>query len=155
MGRLFKRGELKQVILLVLQSIGEGHGYAIMGELKTRVGGGWKPSPGAIYPALLALVEQGLVAVEDRDGTRVYSLTDRGATEARSVATTSRWASLNERAERGEERITLGSILDEFATANDLRRRLPDAATRTEIEAILDQAVLDIAQALDKGEGDG
>ena len=86
MGRVFKRGELKQVILVVLDSIGAGHGYAIMGELKDRVGGGWKPSPGAIYPALLALVEQGLVATADRDGSRVYSLTAAGETEARSAS---------------------------------------------------------------------
>ena len=46
-----------------------------MAELKERVGGGWKPSPGAIYPALIALVETGHVQTVDRDGTRIYSLT--------------------------------------------------------------------------------
>jgi len=44
----FKRGELKQAIVAVLAALGEAHGYAIMGELKERVGGRWRPSPGAI-----------------------------------------------------------------------------------------------------------
>jgi DNA-binding PadR family transcriptional regulator len=49
-----------------------------MAELKERIGGGWKPSPGAIYPAVIALVETGHVKTADRDGTRVYSLTETG-----------------------------------------------------------------------------
>jgi DNA-binding PadR family transcriptional regulator len=68
MGRVFQRGELKQAVLVVLADLGEAHGYAIMGELESRVGGGWKPSPGAIYPAILALVETGHLRVFDQDG---------------------------------------------------------------------------------------
>ncbi len=155
MGRVFKRGELKQVILVVLDSIGEGHGYAIMGELKSRVGGGWKPSPGAIYPALLALVEQGLVATVDRDGSRVYSLTAAGETEARTVAMTGRWASLSARAEQEAARVTLGSLLDEFAAPSGSRRRLPGAEARQEIESVLERAADEIESILNKGESDG
>jgi DNA-binding PadR family transcriptional regulator len=51
-----------------------------MAELKDRVGGGWKPSPGAIYPALLALVDAGHVKTTHRDGTRMYSLSGSGST---------------------------------------------------------------------------
>src|SRR5918999_6284264 len=80
----FRRGELKEAIVLVLDSLGEAHGYAIMAELKDRVGGGWKPSPGAIYPALLALVETGHVQTADRDGSRMYSLTPAGRRAADS-----------------------------------------------------------------------
>jgi DNA-binding PadR family transcriptional regulator len=155
MGRVFKRGELKQAVLVVLGSIGESHGYAIMGELKTRVGGGWKPSPGAIYPALLALVEQGLVAADDQDGTRMYSLTDLGVTEARSVAMKGRWAALSARAEQGVARVTVGSLLDEFAVTSELRRRLPTAEDRLRIEAILARAATEIEELLNEGEDDG
>ena len=152
MGRVFKRGELKQVILVVLDSIGEGHGYAIMGELKSRVGGGWKPSPGAIYPALLALVEQGFVSSSDQDGTRMYSLTGAGEEEARSVTMTGRWAALSARAELDDERMTVGSMLDEFSASNDLRRRLPRTDERQEIESILARAAEDIANVLKEKE---
>src|SRR5665811_1934543 len=76
--RVFKRGELKQAIVAVLAALGEAHGYAIMAELKERVGGRWRPSPGAIYPALLSLEELGLLSSVDEEGTKVYSLTEAG-----------------------------------------------------------------------------
>ncbi len=101
--------------MVVLESLGEAHGYAIMAELKDRVGGGWKPSPGAIYPALLALVETGHVRTADRDGTRIYSLTKAGQRVAATQRSSSRWASLTARAEEGEERVSVGSLLDRFA----------------------------------------
>jgi DNA-binding PadR family transcriptional regulator len=93
MGRIFRRGELKEAIVVVLTALGEAHGYAIMNELKERIGGGWKPSPGAIYPALLALVETGHVRTAERDGTRVYSLTDAGRRAAKAVSWAGRWRS--------------------------------------------------------------
>ncbi len=109
MGRIFRRGELKEAIVAVLATLGEAHGYAIMGELKVRVGGGWKPSPGAIYPALLGLVESGHVETLDRDGTRMYVLTETGREAVRSAAAESRWSSLTARAESGERRLAVGS----------------------------------------------
>ena len=61
MARVFNRGELKAALLSVIAALGEGHGYAIMQELQRRVGSQWRPSPGAIYPALVALEETGAV----------------------------------------------------------------------------------------------
>ena len=72
MARVFKRGELKQAIVAVLAALGEAHGYAIMAELKERVGGRWRPSHGAIYPALLSLEELGMVSSVDEEGMKVY-----------------------------------------------------------------------------------
>ena len=72
MARVFNRGELKLALLSVIASLGEGHGYAIMQELQRRVGSQWRPSPGAIYPALVTLEEAGLITSDERDGLRVY-----------------------------------------------------------------------------------
>jgi len=155
MGRIFRRGELKQAILVVLESLDASHGYAIMGELKDRIGGAWKPSPGAIYPALLALVEQGYVETFEQDGSRLYSLTPEGLLEARTSAVAGRWASLNARAESGEERVTIGSLLDIFASENGSRRRLTRVDQRREIESILARASEEIDHTLNKGENDG
>ena len=155
MGRIFKRGELKQAVLIVLDALGEGHGYAIMNELKNQVGGGWKPSPGAIYPALLALVEQGLVAASDQDGTRIYSVTEAGKVEARSAAMTSRWSTFSARAEAGAERVTVGSLLDEFSSSSPIRRRLPGHEARVRIEQILARTGTEIENVLNEGESDG
>lgn len=155
MGRIFRRGELKEVILIVLASLGEAHGYAILTEIKERVGGGWKPSPGAIYPALLALGETGYVQTTERDGTRIYSLTEAGRRAAERSSSASRWASLAARSESIEGKITIGSLLDRFAAESPLRRRLAGTDQRQRIEEILAGASGEIEQVLKKGEDDG
>jgi DNA-binding PadR family transcriptional regulator len=155
MGRIFRRGELKEAIVIVLLGLGEAHGYAIMTELKDRIGGGWKPSPGAIYPALLALVEMGYVQTTERDGTRIYSLTEAGLRAAQSIGSTSRWTSLIARSESVEGRITIGSLLDRFAAESSLRRRLVGHEKKQQVDAILARASDEIDQALKKGEADG
>ena len=141
--------------MAVLGSLGEAHGYAIMAELKDRVGGGWKPSPGAIYPALLALVETSHVRAEDRDGTRIYSLTEAGQRTAAALRSKTRWASLTARAEESEDRVSIGSLLDRFAEDSRLRRRLARTEQRELIEAILARAGAEIERTLEEGENDG
>ncbi len=141
--------------MIILASLGEAHGYAIMNELKERIGGGWKPSPGAIYPALLALVEMGYVQTTEKDGMRIYSLTEAGRRAAESSISASRWASLSARSERDEGRITIGSLLDRFAAHSKLRRRQAGPAQEEKIEEILARASGEIEQVLKKGDNDG
>jgi len=76
--RLFGRGELKLALLHVAADLGPTNGYAIMHGLAERIGGSWQPSPGAIYPALLALEDGGLLAGQEHDGARRYELTPAG-----------------------------------------------------------------------------
>lgn len=140
---------------MVLASLGEVHGYGILNELKERVGGGWKPSPGAIYPALVALVESGHVATAERDGSRLYSLTERGRKAAESAGSSSRWSTLSDRAETRDPRISVGVLLDRFADESVLRRRLAGTEQRLVIESILERATVEIEQALTEGDGDG
>ena len=66
----------------------------------------------------------------------------------------SRWASLIARAEEGEERVSVGSLLDAFADASALRRRLARTEQRGRIEAILAHASAEIEGTLE-GENDG
>lgn len=56
------------------------HGYQIMQELEDRSGGGWRPSPGSIYPTLQLLADEGLIASESVDGRNIFSLTESGHT---------------------------------------------------------------------------
>ena len=140
---------------MVLGWLGEAHGYAIMAELKDRVGGGWRPSPGAIYPALLALVDTGHVRTKNHDGTRLYSLTKDGRRAADALRSDTRWASLAARAGNGEDRISIGSLLDRFAEDSPLRRRLAHEEQRDQIEAILARAGAEIERTLEEGEDDG
>jgi DNA-binding PadR family transcriptional regulator len=58
------------------------HGYQVITELSERSGGDWRPSAGSVYPTLQQLTDEGLVRDEERDGRRVYQLTDSGRVEA-------------------------------------------------------------------------
>ncbi len=40
--------------------------------------GAWRPSPGAVYPALSQLADEGLIAAEESGSKRVFNLTDAG-----------------------------------------------------------------------------
>jgi DNA-binding PadR family transcriptional regulator len=149
MARVFNRGELKIALLSVIDTLGEGHGYAIMQELQRRVGSQWRPSPGAIYPALVALEEAGAVASDERDGLRVYRLTPEGGRLLGHGDDAPVWHDISRRAHAQRPLITLGRLLDRFEVGLPRRASLTpeqaesiDAAltrTRTDIAAILEQ----------------
>jgi DNA-binding PadR family transcriptional regulator len=56
---------------------GPRHGYEIIGELEKRFGG-YRPSPGSVYPTLQMLEEGGYVTSQEVDGKRVYTITEEG-----------------------------------------------------------------------------
>ena len=49
-----------------------------MSEIEERSGGAWRPSPGAVYPALSQLADEGLIVGEESSGRRAFRLTDEG-----------------------------------------------------------------------------
>ena len=155
MSRIFRRGELKQAVLVVVAGLGEAHGYAIMSELESRVEGGWKASPGAIYPALLALVEAGYLRTVEKEGVQIYVVTDAGRDAVESSSWGGRWESLTARAEEADQKVAVGSLLDGFAAGSALRRRLADPEQQIQIESILEKAHRDIEETIEKGNNDG
>ncbi len=56
------------------------HGYQLMQTIADRTQGRWTPSPGAIYPALNLLEDEGLVQVSAEGGRKLATLTDAGQT---------------------------------------------------------------------------
>jgi DNA-binding PadR family transcriptional regulator len=54
------------------------HGYQLMQAIADRTGGRWHPSPGAIYPTLSQLEDEGLIAVTSDAGRKLATLTDAG-----------------------------------------------------------------------------
>jgi DNA-binding PadR family transcriptional regulator len=54
------------------------HGYEVMHAIRERSGGRWAPSPGAVYPAINQLEDEGLVTVAASSGRKVVTLTDAG-----------------------------------------------------------------------------
>lgn len=56
------------------------HGYQLMQTITERTGSRWRPSPGAIYPTLSQLEDEGLVVTEKSGGRKLASLTEAGRT---------------------------------------------------------------------------
>ena len=75
--RVFDRGDLKYVILRLL-SKKPMHGYEVMRALEEESGGCYSASPGSVYPTLQMLEDQGYVVCEEKQGKKVYSITDAG-----------------------------------------------------------------------------
>lgn len=71
------RGDVRAAILALLRE-GPRNGYQIMSEVEERSGGAWRPSPGAVYPALQQLADEGLIEAEEAGGRRTFSLTEAG-----------------------------------------------------------------------------
>jgi DNA-binding PadR family transcriptional regulator len=71
------RGDVRAAILALLRE-GPRNGYQIMSDIEERSNGAWRPSPGAVYPALSALADEGLITDEKSEGKRVFRLTDAG-----------------------------------------------------------------------------
>jgi len=78
LGRVFAHGDLRFVILHLVAAKPR-HGYEIIKEIETMVGGAYTPSPGTIYPALTLLEELGHVTAQATDGARkLYAITEDG-----------------------------------------------------------------------------
>jgi DNA-binding PadR family transcriptional regulator len=77
-GRMFDSGDLRLVILSLL-SEKPRHGYDIIKELGERVGGGYSPSPGVVYPTLTLIEDMGYATgAQDGAGRKHYTLTGEG-----------------------------------------------------------------------------
>ena len=71
------RGDVRAAVLLLLAEE-PMHGYQLMQTIADRSGGRWTPSPGAIYPTLAQLEDEGLVSVTAESGRKLATLTARG-----------------------------------------------------------------------------
>jgi DNA-binding PadR family transcriptional regulator len=71
------RGDVRAAILALLKE-GPRNGYQIMSDIQERSGGAWRPSPGAVYPALSQLADEGLIEAEESGGRRTFRLTEAG-----------------------------------------------------------------------------
>ncbi len=76
-GRFFERGVLKFVILHLIKEQPR-HVYDIIQELENKFHGFYTPSAGTVYPILQLLEDQGYVTINQKDGKKVYSITEDG-----------------------------------------------------------------------------
>lgn len=152
-GRFFEQGQLR-LVLLALINEAPRHGYELIKAIEDRLGGGYSPSPGVIYPTLTLLNELGYATVSDTEGARkLYTITPEGEAhlaenKAMVEAIFSRIARAFASAEGGRPPQVVRAI-ENLKTA--LRMKLSTAPlTAPQAEAIaeaLDQAVRAIEKA--------
>jgi DNA-binding PadR family transcriptional regulator len=71
------RGDIRAAVLRLLAEE-PMHGYQLMQAIADRSGGRWRPSPGAIYPTISQLEDEGLVTITADAGRKLVTLTDAG-----------------------------------------------------------------------------
>lgn len=72
-----QRGDVRTALLLLLAEQ-PMHGYQLMQAITERTSGAWRPSPGAIYPTLSQLEDEGLITTLAQGGRKLATLTDAG-----------------------------------------------------------------------------
>src|SRR2546428_3739846 len=70
----FGKGDFKGVVLHLLEDR-PMHGYEVIKAIEERYHGFYKPSAGAIYPALRALLRKGYLSVSSEERRNAYKLT--------------------------------------------------------------------------------
>jgi DNA-binding PadR family transcriptional regulator len=88
--RRARRGDVRVAILALLAER-PMHGYEMIQELDDRTSGAWRPSPGAVYPALQLLDDQGLVRADVAGEKRSYQITDAGREELAKAGDRKPW----------------------------------------------------------------
>jgi DNA-binding PadR family transcriptional regulator len=72
-----RRGDVRAAILALL-SEEPRNGYQLIQEIEERSAGEWRPSPGAVYPALQQLADEGLIEAEEQEGRKTFRLSEAG-----------------------------------------------------------------------------
>ncbi|MEE4537058.1 MAG: PadR family transcriptional regulator [Erythrobacter sp.] len=79
--RMFGQGELR-LALLVLVAEHPRHGYELIKDIEEMTGGTYAPSPGAVYPTLQLLADEGMIEeAQSTDAKKPYQATDAGMDE--------------------------------------------------------------------------
>ena len=120
-GRMFGQGELR-LALLALINEEPRHGYELIRAVEDMTGGGYAPSPGAVYPTLQMLEEEGLIkpaktkSKDDDDG-------DAGSKKP-FKATKAGKAELADRSDEVDE--LMGRISEHGHRAERVKEKSPD-----------------------------
>jgi DNA-binding PadR family transcriptional regulator len=144
-GRMFGQGELR-LALLALIAENPRHGYELIKEIEEMTGGGYAPSPGAVYPTLQLLEDEGAIEQAEAAGAKKpFAATAQGRDELEDRKTEVE-ALLHRLGRHGERTSTvrshdvframgnLGSVLKNRARAGKL-----DERTINEIVDMIDE----------------
>lgn len=135
------RGDLRQVVLALL-STEPMHGYQIITIINERTEGNWSPSPGAIYPTLSMLEDEGLITISTQSGRKMARLTGEGTQLVAENG--AEWAGILEAYRNPELRESdIHSVRTEFYKLRELIKTTPEG-NEDKILEILRKAADDI-----------
>ena len=121
------RGDVRSALLLLLADE-PMHGYQLMQAVADRTGGAWRLSPGAVYPTIAQLEDEGLVMVSADGGRKLVTLTEAGREHLASLGDVDPFAAFAGDGDSPDLRALLGELM---GAAHQLgRRRRPDPARR-------------------------
>ncbi len=84
---MFGQGELR-LALLKLVADQPRHGYELIKAIEELTGGDYAPSPGAVYPTLQLLADEGAIAeqADDASSRKAFAATEQGRQEVADKA---------------------------------------------------------------------
>jgi len=126
------RGDVRAATLTLLAEE-PMHGYQLMQAIADRSNGRWTPSPGAIYPTLNQLEDEGLISITRESGRKLATLTDDGAEHVR--ARSDQWADLWSAYDEAGDGVDLRGLLQELHYAT---RQVGKAGTDAQRSAAAD-----------------
>ncbi|TKK73726.1 PadR family transcriptional regulator [Kribbella jiaozuonensis] len=131
------RGDVRAAVLMLLAEE-PMHGYQLMQAIADRSDGRWTPSPGAIYPTINQLEDEGLVTVTAEAGRKLVTLTDAGReyVEGRRETSVDPFAPFASTSPGAD----LRGLLDELASATRQVARTGSEEQRTAAAKILAEA---------------
>lgn len=139
-----RRGEVRESILILLAEE-PLNGYQLMQLIAERTQGLWRPSPGAVYPALNQLEDEGLIEAFDHEGSKAFRLTETGV-EAAQAITKAPWESISQAFE-GRDPETVRGLWQECASLAGAARELVRIGSAEQLQAA-SQVVADARRSL-------
>ena len=144
-GRMFRRGELR-LVLLHLIADEPRHGYDLIRQIEEMTGGHYAPSPGIVYPTLTLMAEMDLIGETlGEDGKKIYSITERGS---------ARLAEEQEQIDHILERLDGVSKMGEASDGASIRRAMHNLKSAVRIRLASENKgsdkILDVAAIIDE-----
>ncbi|QCW52244.1 PadR family transcriptional regulator [Nocardioides dongxiaopingii] len=109
-GPRVRRGDVRTAILDVLATAAREdrpiNGYQVIQQIAERSDGGWRVSPGSVYPTIQQLQDEGLVEADDERGRRTIRLSAAGLAhvEENAEELAAVWAPFDRSAAKDEAR---------------------------------------------------
>lgn len=144
--KMFDAGAMRFVVLHLIAEKPR-HGYELIKEIEALAGGGYAPSPGAIYPLLAMLLDLGHIESSPDGNKKLHAITDEGRAflEENRQLVDAVLARLNNPGEGRDDVRAMMHTLKHVVIEN-YRAGAEDAERRAQIKAILQRATDDIAK---------